>query len=107
MMVDAITDQALTMADELTAQSTLMSEATEKQCVMKKNEMKPKRIVLLAAFITLVGGCIYGLNIFCNFLLKLAQNGEFVQHIVDALTRCEQLSQCIKPFNSTLGEEEI
>lgn len=79
-----MTDRMLALADRAGTSAAAMTDT-----VTQTGEMdRPRRIVLLAAFITLIGGAIYAVNIICSFLLKLAENEHFVMTVTESLRDC-------------------
>jgi hypothetical protein len=69
-----------------------------------QNSIRPKRIVILAGWIILIGGLIYALNIFFTFLLKLADNERFIAQVMATLQHCDSFQQCALASNVSLTE---
>lgn len=99
MVVDHLAVQALNLAEQVSQKANLITgqcetmSATENRVMEQKQQSKPKRIVVLAGWIILIVGTIYGINIVCGLILKLTENEHFISQIVTVLKRCDPLAK--------------
>jgi hypothetical protein len=98
MAVDHLAMQALSLAEQVSQKANLMTGQCENTSVIEnraveQKQSKPKRIVVLAGWIILIVGTIYGINIVCGLILKLTENEHFISQIATVLKRCDPLEK--------------
>lgn len=94
-MHSSFTAAALSLAERLTGDAVPSNnEDREGQGENQQREAvstaaRPKRVVLLACFITFAVLLIYILNILTSFLLKISENEKFISKMVGSLARAD------------------
>ena len=95
MLESAISAQAMQLADRVQSNLLGKDEGTGENGGGGGNEnprryqnTRPKRVMMLMGWMILIAGIIYGLQIFTQFLLQLAENEKFMAQLASSLKLC-------------------
>lgn len=87
MWNERLTDGVLSTADRMGGSEEPPASSGNTQQITR-----PRRIVLLAAFIIFCSCLVYILHLICSFILQIAENESFLVHVSKALMQASQSS---------------